>query len=652
MTAGGLANSEGLLRAVCEGTPDPIYVKDSQGRIVWANPAMLRVIGKPAEGVLGMEVPQIFDGADAARVSRESDLRVLDSGQAEALEEVFRTPEGTRVFLCTKTPRRDAEGRVIGLLGVARDITQRKRMEDALRQREAGLAAAQRIAHLGNWEIAVTSVTPLVLDTLVWSEEVFRILGCDPSHTEASNESFLRAVHPEDRARFESHLREGLEHRQPWELEHRILRPDGAERVVHQRAELVCDAAGRPVKLVGTIQDTTGRKRDEEARQRLESQLRQAQKMEAVGQLAGGVAHDFNNMLTVILGNAELLAEGPPLEPERQELLRQISESGRRAANLTRQLLAFSRRQVMQVRPLDLNEVLANVYKMLRRLLGEHITLQCNYAPELPSIEADAGMMEQVLLNLAINGRDAMPQGGRLALTSAYECLDAAAARRNPEARAGRFVTLTVTDTGCGMDSATLARIFEPFFTTKDVGQGTGLGLATVYGIVKQHNGWLEVTSQPGLGSTFKSYFPVTAAAPAAAATSGSAPRVPRGHETVLLVEDEPSVRALAQVCLHHLGYRVLEAGSGPEALRIWQEHQKQIDLLLTDLVMPEGLSGRELGRQLRRTKPGFKVVYTSGYSRELIGADSELEPGERFLPKPYEVTTLARALRQCLDEI
>ncbi len=646
-----LRQSESLLRCISDASPDLIFVKDRESRIVFANPATLRVIGKPHEAILGRPMEEVFENPAERKMILESDRRVLEGGRPEFLEQFLNTPEGPRVLLCTKAPRLDADGKVVGLVGVARDITQRKRMEDALRQSEASLATAQRIAHVGSWEFAIASQNPLMLESLGWSDEVFRIFGYNVRQTAASAENFFRAAHPHDRARLESTLREIIERRQPGQVEHRSLRPDGSERVLQQRAELVCGPDGRPFKLVGTVQDITERRGADETRQRLESKLRQSQKMEAIGQLAGGVAHDFNNLLTVILGNTELLSQAPNPTAECQELTRQIAGAARRAASLIRQLLAFSRQQVMQVQRLDLNEVLADVYKMLYRILGEHIALQCNYAPELPAVEADPGMIEQVIMNLAINARDAMPKGGRLVITTQTEMVDRAAAARNLEAREGRFVVLSVTDTGCGMDQATVNRVFEPFFTTKDVGKGTGLGLATVYGIVKQHNGWLEVASQVGQGSTFRIFLPSVAPTQAKRADEPStALTVPGGRETILLVEDEPAVRTLALACLRQLGYRVLEAANGPEALRLFREHHHNISLLLTDLIMPEGMNGHDLAQQLRMTQPNLKAIFSSGYSREIIGSDSGLQHGDFFLPKPYEFAALARLVRHCLD--
>ena len=391
------------------------------------------------------------------------------------------------------------------------------------------------------------------------------------------------------------------------------------------------------------------------ARVSLEQQVLQSQKLQAVGQLAAGIAHDFNNELTVILGNASLLDFSPRLTKEDRTYVGQVQAASTRSAALVRQLLAFSRKQVIQPKPLDLNELIASDAKMLSSLLGELIILRCTFAPTPARVHADRGMLDQVVLNLAVNARDAMPGGGQLQFTAEIVTVDTAHRHANAEARLGRFCCLSVTDTGCGMDAATQARIFEPFFTTKGVGQGTGLGLATVYGIVQQHDGWIECVSAPGLGATFKVFLPFYAAPATLTATApGPAPVVeaePRGTETVLLVEDETAVRELSHRALTRLGYHVLLAASGPEALQVWREHQATIHLLLTDMVMPGGLSGLDLAGRLRQDRPALPVIYCSGYSTDLLATKMEIKEGRNFLPKPYSLPALSRIVRTALDE-
>jgi signal transduction histidine kinase/HAMP domain-containing protein len=383
----------------------------------------------------------------------------------------------------------------------------------------------------------------------------------------------------------------------------------------------------------------------------LEAQLRQAQKMESVGQLAAGVAHDFNNMLTVIEGHSGLLLAKPDLPPELKNSAQAVFFAAERAANLTRQLLMFSRKNIMQSKPLNLREVVGQLSKMLERLLGETITLDFCSPPRLPLVRADAGMIEQVLMNLAVNARDAMPKGGILRIHLLRMDIGEDYARAHAEARPGCFVRLRVADTGCGMDPATRSRIFEPFFTTKEVGKGTGLGLATVYGIVKQHEGWIELQSEVGQGTTFEVFLPAcTETAGQAQSPAPPSQEAPRGLETILIVEDEPVLRELARVILEECGYKILEAESGLGALRVWDQHRGAIDLLLTDMVMPDGLSGMELAKRLRAAKPSLRIIFASGYSMDELDASYLQEGRAAFLQKPYTHLSLAKAVRNCLD--
>ena len=383
----------------------------------------------------------------------------------------------------------------------------------------------------------------------------------------------------------------------------------------------------------------------------LEAQLRQAQKMESIGQLAAGVAHDFNNMLTIIQGHTSALLAKPSLPSEVVDPVQAVYFAAERAAGLTRQLLMFSRKNVMQPRQVDLREVVGNLTQMVQRLIGESIALQFQPPEELPFVLGDVGMIEQVVMNLSVNSRDAMPHGGTLSIGLETAPIDAAYAATHPESRAGRFVRLRVADTGIGMDAATLSRIFEPFFTTKDVGKGTGLGLATVYGIVKQHDGWLEVSSEPGKGTTFDVFFPAgeQKAVSERKETADTAP-VSGGTETILIVEDEETLREMARDILKDCGYRILEASTGRQALEVWNQSSGEIDLVLTDMVMPEGISGVGLAEWLLADRPDLKIIFTSGYSSTEIGDELLMRAHAHFLQKPYSHITLARSVRDCLD--
>ena len=407
------------------------------------------------------------------------------------------------------------------------------------------------------------------------------------------------------------------------------------------------------LRLIGdSIANALERKRSEDGRVALEAQLRQSQKMEALGQLAGGVAHDFNNLLTVINAHTSILQQDTHVRGECAESLRGIVQASDRAANLTRQLLTFSRRQAMRPQNIDLNEVAETMTRMLKRLIGEDITLYTELRAVNSRISADPGMMEQVLANLVVNARDAMPRGGQLVLRTSEAHLDDLDVTPRPGARAGDFVELTLTDSGCGIAPEHLPHIFEPFFTTKPAGKGTGLGLAMVFGIVEQHQGWVEVDSVVGTGTSFRIYFPRLIGAPERSAPSDMEVASVLGNETVLVVEDEAPVRRLARVGLARYGYRVLEAESGPAGLRVWDSHEGSIDLLLADLVMPGGMSGVELASALQARRKDLKVIFTTGYSPEaagrvLAGVDPEKMV---LLRKPYGPRELAGAIRDVLD--
>jgi nitrogen-specific signal transduction histidine kinase len=406
----------------------------------------------------------------------------------------------------------------------------------------------------------------------------------------------------------------------------------------------VRNSEGKATHYVGTAQDVTERKR-------LEEQFRQAQKMEAIGQLAGGVAHDFNNILTAIMMQSELSLLATDLPKEVSDGLQQTLSYAQRAANLTRQLLLFSRRQVMQPRLLDANEVVTSLAKMLQRIIGEDVRLQLHLHPVPLMTHADAGMLDQVVMNLSVNARDAMPNGGQLLIETSERELDEEFVRLHPDTRPGRYACLSVSDSGTGIPPHVLPQIFEPFFTTKESGKGTGLGLATVFGIVKQHQGWIEVANNPTCGATFDILLPLSEATPAQLRCAAKSPKSIGGTETILLVEDEPTVRRLTKKTLERHGYRTLEACNGEEAIAIWQEHRGEVALLLTDSVMPGGMTGQQLARRLREDNPRrLKVIFTSGYSAEIVKRGLALQPGERFIQKPCPPQELLEILRHCLD--
>ncbi len=517
----------------------------------------------------------------------------------------------------------------------ARHIAERERVEEALRQSEASLVLSQRIGRVGSWHLDLETYH------MKWSQETFRVFALDSTTCEPSLDVMLSLVHQEDRPGVETAWKDTINNGTPFKVEYRIVLPDGAMRMVLAQGQIVIEPRGA-ILFSGLVQDITDHRQ-------LEEQLRQSQKMEAIGQLAGGVAHDFNNILTIIQGHADLMLDGTFPPEEQEESLRQIRQASERAANLTRQLLAYSRRQVLQKQPVDLGRVVGNMAPMIQRLLGEKVDLHLTLAPAIPAVIADPGKMEQILMNLSINARDAMPRGGTLTVAIASAWVDDAHLRRQPDARTGEFVRWSVTDNGHGMDARTVQKIFEPFFTTKEFGKGTGLGLATVYGIVKQHEGWIEVESQAGKGTTFDIFLPASGQKAANAAPQGRPAALPPATGTILLVEDELPVRELLHRMLVNWGYRVYTASNGDDALPVWEKHRKEIDLLLTDLVMPGELSGRDLAQRFLTDRPNLKVLYSSGYCLEQTKAELGLNDTVDFVQKPCQPRQLAGTLRRLL---
>jgi PAS domain S-box-containing protein len=529
--------------------------------------------------------------------------------------------------------------------GVSRDITQRRQVEQALLESQRLLQESQSIAGIGSYVLDIAAGTwrsSTVLD---------EIFGLDGPRARTVQE-WVALVHPDWRQRMTEHFENDvLKGRGRFDKEYQIVRGrDGAVRWVHGLGQLEFDDQGQPARMIGTILDITERKQAEATLKQTEEKLRQAQKMEAVGLLAGGVAHDFNNILAAVLMQVGLLQMDPSMDQSTLASLKELEKDVLRGSSLTRQLLTFSRRQALDSKVLDLGSVLQSLLAMLRRLLGEHIALSMHMPEGLPLVEADAGMMEQLVMNLCINARDAMPKGGRLELRLEAIEVSAEAAAANPEAKPGRFLRLSVIDTGCGMDEETLRHVFEPFFTTKGVGRGTGLGLATVYGIVKQHRGWVEVQSAVGRGTAFRVHLPACERTAEASEEAESPQSLLGRNEAVLLVEDEDSLRAVtAEAFLRH-GYRVFKAVNGLDAIRLWRENQGGFDLLFTDMVMPGGMTGRELADRLRAEKPGLRVIICTGYSHEspLQGLDA----GSRttVIRKPFDITQLLQAARESLD--
>ena len=512
---------------------------------------------------------------------------------------------------------------------------ERHRSADALRTAEERMRFALESAKVGIWDMDYTTGMHR------WSEILESQYGLQPGTFGGTFEAFVERIHPDDRESVLQTVGKAMKSGADFSTQHRSIWPDGTVRWLSGAGRVLLGEHGEPVRAVGITQDVT-------ERHTLEEQYQQAQKMEAVGRLAGGVAHDFNNLLTVILGYCELLlADLDPDDPRHADMA-EIQKAGARAAGLTRQLLAFSRKQIVEPTRLDLNVVMIDMRAMLGRLIREDVKVMLGLRPDLAPVTADRGQVEQIVMNLAVNAQDAMPKGGTLTLETANIELDEHYAQTNLGVKPGQYVVLTVTDTGTGITPQVRARLFEPFFTTKGVGQGTGLGLATVHGIVTRSGGSVSVHSEVGKGTSFNVYFPRADAAEMAAEVPSLVARPHPGAETVLVVEDADGLRELIRRLLQRQGYTVLVAGNADEAFQLFEQNPS-IEVVLTDVVMP-GASGPELTSRLVERRPGLKVIYMSGYTDETIAQHGVLKPGIAFLAKPFTSEALGRKIREVLD--
>ena len=633
-----LRDSEEQYRRLFETADDGILLLEkSKLKIRHANPAIMAMLGHSNEELIGNDMKDIGFPDDIG-----------------AFQEIMQALNKDGIVNYTDVKVNNKAGQVIDvdvyMVDRAklvqcniRDITDRKRAEEAAE--EALKESEQRFRTVAEYNYHWESWVGPDGKYIYVSPSCERITGYSAEEFMKDPELFTRIVHPDDRETVSMHMKshvdtEGTEGNH---IDFRIITRGDAISWISHYCQPVYDEEGNRLGVRASNIDFTDR-------MRLSEQLTQSQKMEGIGRLAGGIAHDFNNLLTTIMGYTEIILMQVDQESPLRSGMEEIKKASNRAAHLTRQLLAFSRKQIIQPVVLNINHEVAEMDRMLRRMIGEDIDLVTILEPELWKVKFDPGQLDQVLMNLAVNAKDAMPEGGKLTIETANMDLDETYTRRHGvEMKTGHFVMIAVSDTGMGMDEETQSHIFEPFYTTKEKGKGTGLGLSTVYGIVKQHGGFIWVYSEPGRGTTFKIYLPKVEAEEAFAGEKQIQPENLEGSETILLAEDDDSARKLIRSILREYGYRILEAQDGEEAVRLFEQHEGPIHLLLTDVVMP-GMNGRELAERLQPLQPKMKVLYMSGYTDNAIVHAGVMEPGMAFIPKPFTPKDLASKVREVLD--
>jgi len=636
-----LRESEDRYRDLVEHSQDLICTHDLKGRLLSANPWAARLLGYSQDELLRMNLRDLI--APEVRDEFEGYLETIRKhGTARGMLRVQTRNGEQLIWEYNNTLRTEGVSEPI-VRGMAQDVTERMRAGKALREITRRLQLAATSAGLGIWEWDIQR------NALHWDDRMFELYGIPRDTSLKGVERWKKCLHPDDFDAAMEASQAAIRGEKEYDPEFRVLLPDGRVRSLQANAIVIRDADGKALRMIGINSDITDRNNAEVEKEKLQSQLQQAMKMEAVGRLAGGIAHDFNNLLTAIIGNVSLaMMKLSPSDPS-AGMLGEAKKASERAARLTQQLLAFSRKQIIEPKILDLNDLIAGLKTMLARLIGENIELRAIPGVDLGLVKVDPGQIEQILMNLAVNARDAMPDGGKLIIETSNADLDAGYCARHPDASPGRFVMLAVTDTGHGMSDEIRKHIFEPFFTTKPKGSGTGLGLSTIYGAVRQSGGSIEVSSEEGKETKFKIFLPrIEGEVPKPEMDNGPMD-LPEGYETVLVVEDEETVRGLCVKLLERLGYTVLQASNGDEAIALAREHVKRIDLLLTDVVMP-GMNGRELAERLVVLHPETKVLFTSGYTDDAIVHHGVLDEGVAFIGKPYTLSELANKIREVLD--
>lgn len=629
--------AESEFRRMFDATPDMMALGGFDGFYKRVNPAMLKTLGYSEQEMLHTSLHDLMHPDDVEALHGQV-AKLVKGEKGRNLYYRVRHKDGHYLHTeWTDVPLVD--GGVFFTMG--RDITARIELEESLRLALASMSSAERMAKVGSWEL------DLVTGTGPWSDQAYRVVGLTPGEVTPSLEEIFALTHPDDIAMVRDAIEAPLASGDQRQIEFRLIWKDGSVHDIVARMEMTYSPDGSPTRLRGTCQDVSDQRDAERHQHKLEEQLRVSQKMEAVGSLAAGIAHDFNNLLSVILSYVGFVMEAVPAPDPRRDDLMEVQKAAERAALLTRQLLAFSRKQVLRPVLLNLNKVAADMQQMLRRLIKEDISLVFRPEPELGLTLADPGQIEQVIMNLVVNARDAMPGTGRLTIETANVEIDEGQATGLKE---GPHVMISVADTGTGMDVRTRERVFEPFFTTKEVGKGTGLGLPTVYGIVKQTGGHIAVYSEPGVGTVFRIYLPRdTSGMPVPASAPPEKQVSVTGSETILIVEDEVAVRNGASRILGACGYTVLTATNGQEALRVCDSRAGEISLVLTDVIMPN-MSGGILAQEIETRWPATRILFMSGYSGDAILGDAVPGPGAYFIGKPFNAKELALKVRSVLD--
>jgi two-component system, cell cycle sensor histidine kinase and response regulator CckA len=630
---------EDSYRVLFECNPQPMWVFDSQTLAFLAvNEAAIHHYGYSREEFLSMTIKDIRPSTEVNNLLNRLSS-VMPSHNLSG-EWIHRKKDGTIIDVEIVSHSLIFNGREARLV-LANDITARKQATQALKASEERLRLALEVADMGTFDC------DLINNQARFSERLEQIYGLAPN-TILSYESFIGILHPDDREHFRSSMEYSITEGVTHSIEFRAIRPDGNIRWITGRAQTYYDMNGIATRMIGVAIDITEQRRAEQALKESEEQLRQAQKMEAIGKLAGGIAHDFNNLLTAILVQCDFLLMQMKFEDPLHNKVLEIKKAGDRAAALTKQLLAFSRKQVLQPKTLRLNDIVSDLYNMLKRLIGEHIELIIVLDPDCGYVKADQGQVEQVIMNLVVNSRDAMPNGGKLTIETKNVSLDSIYARSHISVQPGEYVMVAISDNGVGMTDDTKRRIFEPFFTTKELGKGTGLGLSTVYGIVKQSGGNIWVYSELNQGTVFKIYLPRIEEKVDEEIKEEVSVEIPCGTETILLVEDEDMVRELTREILELYGYKILEAPHPDEAISICHRYNGPIHMMITDVVMPK-ISGKQLADRLSKVRPEMSVLYMSGYTDEAIVHHGMLDNNINFIQKPFTPETLAQTVRRLI---